>query len=404
MNRLSIGATVTSAMLGAVVLISLSPQSAKPCHGANCPTPSPSSSASPTLTASITPSPTPTQATPTPTSAAGQTTLLMLVNWADDVRQPWTPEFFRDVWSGAPPSVDDWWNQASGGTVTMATTVVGWWVLPNTTVTTCSISALSVAADAFAVAQGIDPNAYDHRVYLWPLASACHFAGTADWPGKRSWQNLEVPNCTVANRCGQDFHSFVHEMGHNFGLDHAGSWICTDPVDGPHVVLSNTCTQQDYGDPFDIMGCCETSVFSNIHRLQLGWQVGPLVDVTQTTTLNIGTTRGTSTPVYRVPDGTGQYLYLENRGAGGTIYDLGGSTPWANGNLLVRRYGPIALGPNGNFAGVTQLLDGSPGDNNTIPNAKSLPIGASFTLPNAPVTIANQSWAGGANTVLVTYN
>ena len=329
----------------------------------------------------------------------------MLVNWADDVRQPWTPDFFRDVYSGPPPSVDDWWTQASDGAFTMTTTVVGWWTIPGTTASTCSIGTLSANADAFALTQGVDVNAYDHIVYLFPQDAACHFAGTANWPGKHSWQNLEVPGCTVANRCGQDFHTFVHEVGHNLGLDHAASYICTDPADGPHVVLSNTCTQSELGDQFDIMGCCQTALFSNIHRLQLGWPVGPVTDVTQTTTLAIGATRGSGTPVFRVPDGTGQYLYLENRAMTGSMYDIGGATGFsANGNLLIRRFGEIAIGPQGNFPGFTQLLDGSPADNDAIPNAKGLPIGASFTLPDAPITITNQAWSNGSNTVQVTYN
>lgn len=328
----------------------------------------------------------------------------MLVNWADDVRQPWSPDFFRDVFSGPPPSVDDWWTQASDGQISMTTTVVGWWTIRGTTMVGCSIGTLANGADALALAQGIDINAYDHLVYLFPLDPDCHFAGTANWPGKRSWQSLEVASCTIVNRCGEDFHTFVHEIGHNFGLDHAATYICTDPADGPHVVLSNTCTNPELGDQFDVMGCCSTSLFSNVHRLQLGWiPAANVTDVTATTTLTVTPTRGSST-VYRIPDGTGQYLYLENRGTGGSIYDVGQGNPWANGNLLIRRFGAIAQGPNGNYPGFTGLLDGSPADGDAIPNAKGLPIGASFTLPNAPVTITNQAWTLSNNTVQVTYN
>lgn len=45
----------------------------------------------------------------------------------------------------------------------------------------------------------------------------------------------------------------VHEMGHVLGLDHATSLTCRDEAGSP-VPLSGSCTSEEYGDPFDIMG------------------------------------------------------------------------------------------------------------------------------------------------------
>jgi len=319
------------------------------------------------------------------------------VNFFDDVRQPWSTAFIQDVFSGPPPSVDNFYARSSGGQYSLHSDVFGWFTT-SVAIGTCNIGVLADQADALATASGVDLTLYQHKVYIFPSNTACHFAGTANWPGQRSWQNLSPASCTTANRCNQDFHSLVHEIGHNLGLDHAASYICTNA--GVHVVLSDTCTQNEYGDQFDIMGCCQPSLFSNVHRLQLGWiPASQLVTVTTTQTLTITPTLNADAMVYRIPDGTGQYLYLENR-AFQTAYDPGAEGGiWPNGNLLIRRFGEITSGLP--FVGFTQLLDGSPADNDAIPNAKGLPIGASFTLPDIAITITNAAWNGINNTVQV---
>ena len=47
--------------------------------------------------------------------------------------------------------------------------------------------------------------------------------------------------------------SLAHELGHNFGLQHASTWWCT----GAHndaTWLSPACTMLNYADPYDVMG------------------------------------------------------------------------------------------------------------------------------------------------------
>src|SRR5919112_6647927 len=59
-----------------------------------------------------------------------------------------------------------------------------------------------------------------------------------------------------------------HELGHNFGVDHAAALTCTRS--GSRVSYSSNCSADEYGDPFDVMGYNGQRHMSNWHRLQLG--------------------------------------------------------------------------------------------------------------------------------------
>jgi len=357
------------------------------CVPANAASPTCGKPHKPPCPTTTTPTPTPTTTTPPP--PPGNRIAVMLVNFAGDNRQPWTTSFIDSLYDGPPRSVADFYSQASWGAWTVTADVFGWFQTSAPS-TGCNMTQISQDGDAAATASGVNLNLYSNRVYLFPTNPNCSFAGSAELNGTRVWINLSPATCTVANDCNQDFHEFVHEYGHNLGLNHAASYICTNGSGG-HVVLSNLCTQNEYGDQFDVMGCCQPSLFSNVHRLQLGWiPPNQVVTVTTSQTLTVTGAYVQSSPIYRIPDGTGSYLYLENR-AVTTIYDVGGGTPWANGNLLVRRAPDV-------ISGFTQLLDGSPADNDAIPNAKNLPIGASFTTPGG-ITITNLGYDGTNNTV-----
>jgi hypothetical protein len=172
--------------------------------------------------------------------------------------------------------------------------------------------------------------------------------------------------------------------------------ICTDSS-GAHVVLSNTCTTNEYGDQFDVMGCCTPSLFSNINRINLGSiPYTQISTITQSGSYAITPAGDPTSLVYGVPDGSGNYIYFENRAA---AEPPTWPNSWSTGNLLVRWGQKLVPGSTFPF---TNLLDCSPADNDTIPNAKGCPVGSSFTLPNG-ATVTNQSFDGTNNIVSVTF-
>lgn len=353
---------------------------AKPCHR-NCTT----------STTSTTTTTTP----PPPTSRLA----VILVNFQDNPVQPWTIGYISNLYFGPQtPNVASFYAQASFGKVIWTGDVLGWYTIPYDQSAPCSLDTIRNDSEAAATAAGHDLSQYTNEQFLFPFNVNCHFSGTANWPGRDSWINLSPANCPQGSptlNC-QDWHTLPHELGHNLGLDHAHSLICTD-MTGSHVVFSSTCTGDELGDQFDVMGCCTPSLFSNVDRLSLGWiPLSQLVTITQSGSYMIPPLEDPASLVYRVADGTGSYLYFENRAAAQQPF---WPSDWLNGNLLIRRAPDIGVGPTFPFS---QLLDGSPADNDTIPNAKGMPVGSSFTLPDG-TTITNLSFDGTANTIQVTF-
>lgn len=314
----------------------------------------------------------------------------MLVNFSDDIRQPWSTGFIDSLYDGPAPSVRDFYTQVSFGQLSVTADVFPWFVTAIPT-TGCNLLTLSQQADANAG----DLSAYTNRVYLFPANTECNFGGSGDMPGTRTWINLNPTACPEGTTNCQGLNTLVHEFGHNLGLNHAGLLNC------PSAVYGTSCTTTNLGDNFDVMSCCITSRLSNVRLLQIGWlPPSKAVIVTASTTLTVAPATSQTSMVYLIPTEDGEYLYLENR-ADMTIYDpvLG---DYANGNLLFRKAPiftastPTPLGP---FYSMTRLLDGSPLVNNG-PNAKGLPVGDSFTVNG--ITITNQAFNGTNNTVGVT--
>jgi hypothetical protein len=93
-----------------------------------------------------------------------------------------------------------------------------------------------VAADTAATAAGINVASYSNRYYVFPYQPSCGWAGLAYVGYGEAYSN-------GSNTLGV----YGHELGHNFGLLHAGSLRCAGQM---------PCTGgvAQYGDPFDIMG------------------------------------------------------------------------------------------------------------------------------------------------------
>ena len=128
---------------------------------------------------------------------------------------------------------------------------------------TCDISVIASAAANAARAAGypIDVNgnptgAYTGLLYVFNNVSGCGWAGLAyvGWP--RAYSNNTSALWVIG-----------HELGHNFGLLHAGSLRCTGAVVG--CVGASVA---EYGDPFSTMGNSgNTGHFNASQKDILGW-------------------------------------------------------------------------------------------------------------------------------------
>ena len=202
-----------------------------------------------------------------PVTPGAKKVAVVLLNFQDAPVEPWTPAEARDRIFTAPDSVNAYYQELSGGAISLTGNVaaegdvLGWYTIPYASGVTCDFTLWSAAAQAAAAADGSDLSGYDYRIYAWAPVQSCGFAGFATVPGHDAWLNVQ----------GLEFLSNVarHELGHDFGVNHASTWMCTDAA-GQRVPLSQTCVSGEYGDPFDVMGG-GLHHMSNWHKGWLGF-------------------------------------------------------------------------------------------------------------------------------------
>ena len=115
-----------------------------------------------------------------------------------------------------------------------------------------------------AAAANYNVSSYDRIIVLFSYlgnipGSFINYGGLAQVVGKNVWVNGEF-----------DFRVVAHELGHTYGLFHAGLWLVSDG--NP---LSPTGTTVEYGDDFDTMGANfandPNTDFSGYYKNILGW-------------------------------------------------------------------------------------------------------------------------------------
>ena len=188
-----------------------------------------------------------------------------------------------------------------------------------------------------------------------------------------------------------------HELGHTFGLYHAGSLDCGT------VSIGGTCSVTEYGDPFDVMGNISSMHFNAFQKNALKWitdaSVSTHVAGTATYTLNPIESPGGSHYAVRIPAGPNRTYWLEYRQPTG--FDSGISAANANGvQVRITRPFEFLCGGCDAYSDDTQLLDMSTAT--TTFNDAVLPTGSRFVDAYYGVAVDVLSQTPTALTIRVT--
>jgi hypothetical protein len=291
----------------------------------------------------------------------------------------------RVYWTASPPAKpttattrqrvltdsQTWFGEVSHGRYTVSGTVTRW--LKVSRPDDCYGSIFAVRDQALAAARraGYKVGNYGRHVMYLPCSPG-GILGVATTPGADVW---------LFNTVGKQV--VVHEQGHNLGLPHASSRVCSLGGSEP-VTWSSTCYLVEYGDEIDAMGNRLPGHYGSYYKSRLGWlQSSTTVTSTRTVTLAPYEKTGPGVKAIRVRAGGATY-WLEYRTRTGADSVM----PAGTAGVQIRLQ---------SSSGQTQLLDAAPG---TIVGGRDfvdshLPAGSSWTTPeHVRIRVTGQTSAG----------
>ncbi len=257
----------------------------------------------------------------------------------------------------------------------------GWLKGSGTTPPACDWSTMGSLADAAATAAGYTVSSYQNKYYVLPGNNGCGWAGLAYVGIGLAW-SANVNALWV----------YGHELGHNFGLWHAGSVNCGS------LVIGSGCGVSEYGDPFDVMGNIRQMHFNAMQKQRLNWIPGTSVKThtsgTQTYQLSPLETGGQSTYAVKIPTSNANRTYwVEFRQPIGFDSPLSGLP---NLGAQIRVQSPFESTGGSDD---TEILDLTPGDGN-FDNATLLATAPAYVDSSTGVTISVNSATPGASGLL----
>ena len=274
--------------------------------------------------------------------------LVILMRFTDSPANPFTQAQAQATFAGGAGSgsVTEFFKEASFGQQLMNAAITPWLATGSATPAACNWQTMGSLGRTAATAAGYNVASYQNVVYVFPPVSACGWTGLGYIGASGVWIN------------GRNMTSvYSHELGHNFGLLHAGSLRCSG------AVIGGSCSVTEYGDPFDTMGNQSAMHYNAPQKFDLGWiPAGSVVTHgtgTVTYTLNPIEVAGGTTYAVKVAAATNRTYWLEFRQPIG--FD-GGLASYPNNGVQVRVASPFETMCSGCdvYSNDTQLLDMTP--------------------------------------------
>ena len=328
-------------------------------------------------------------------NTGNRTVLLIPVEFPDHLGSPWSNDGVRDT---GISQIQSYFSAASYGVLNGTATSAPLQRMDNngafyanTGSSYAGSDALALHAKAKSLAAGHNPDDYDfvsivinHNLYSW--------AGLGQLGDKITWIDGDAAETSAV---------YIHELGHNLGLLHAGSWDPTNLVpDNPDGLTT------EYGNPFDAMGnnLWGSYSYDQLHynasfKNALDWLPDSYVTtITNGTTLNLYAMDRTQV--------SGR-TYAVKIPAGITLDGISNLDYWVE---LRSRYTGVDTIQNGvliytantaHDSGASKLLDMAPATSTFLD--AGLPIGSSFTTKTGwRVTVNSQSGSGNDSLINVT--
>lgn len=333
-------------------------------------------------------------------------------NFQDNTTRPVTTAKLEQLIFTAPRSATVWYREVSEGRIELVGDVYGYYTLNINHPTACNTNTRAQMGDA-AIARvrqelGREPFRYDYIMFVFPAFSGtnCSYGGAASVGGNRSY--YPVTSSVQANDSWTRLPA--HELGHNFGLDHAQLFDCRDSQNR-RIQFSErtTCPLGEYDDLDDVMGGLvsddglvpggsESRHFSGSNLNRLGWIANSQVQtVTQsgTYTLYPSNKPGSGTRLIRLPNTQTAPVYIEYRRPSGLFDNYSTSATSVNGVLIRRAAGTPPY--------KTQLLYGGGPHNVLTSYEAALPVNKRLTLDNSAIYIRTISVTPTSAQVEISY-
>ena len=324
---------------------------------------------------------------------------VIMLNFQDNTATPWSADQVRQSFFTNSNSASAYYTETSFGKWAFTGKnrsdgdVFGWYTVPYSA-SVCNYSAWSSSANTQAQAAGFDPSGYSNVVYVFPGAS-CGWIGLAYVGGPISYLNNTISGLAP-----------THELGHNYGLQHANTYSCTE--NGARVSISGSCTSSEYADPFDTMGNISRSHLNAYSKGRTGtnfYDAGGSVTVaypastltTETYTITPLEMASPGIKALRIPRDPSSvsnrtFYYLEFRQPS-AMDAFSPSSPVVNGVS-------IRLAYDYNLGVYSQLIDATPETGNFSDSA--LPVGRTFTDAAKGISVKTLSVSPSGATVEVT--
>jgi hypothetical protein len=275
---------------------------------------------------------------------------VILFNFKSNPTQPWSKSSVVSTYNSSNGSINSYYNEATYGGLVVAAEGFGYYTVDADTTNCDAYQGWAEQAKNQAIAAGVNLDSYDHVSYVFPGVSNCYWAGMGDVNGRYTWMNGNGTNMMVIG----------HELGHNFGLQHAQSISCSE--NGTTVSMSANCSIGEYNDPYDIMG--NSNAVRHINTMRKAYlKAVPVTNIATATsgdfTIAPLEQSASTTQVVRVPrdiDSTGKvlnYYYIDYRQPFG--YDSFATTS----NIV----SGVSVHVGGEYFNInkTQLVDMTPG-------------------------------------------